>query len=197
MLLQKKSWKNIIIISIMVLLFVASVFSVTFAYFSNKKENTITINTAKLSAVTTIEDSQNLQTSDLIADNAFSKTINYNVTTNYDIYYRVYAVVTMQTHDTNGVDIVERTDLINVTNVSNTSKGQDNKWYYVASNTQPTSVGTGEYSFTFTFKVSPLVSEELLLNASGEVDKNLKTTVTYYFEYCQVSGFDDWSGFSD
>jgi len=188
---KSKLWKNIFAIGLMALLLLCSIFSITFALFSAQKEKSITINTAKFQIETTTE---TLNTSDLVANNIFNKTMTYNIVTNYDIYFRVYAIIKTQSYDNTKTNIIDRTDFVDLTNVSNTVKGKDNKWYY-ATDTTPLSTGSNTYSLTFTFKVSPYVSEDIYTDSNWEINRDLKTTITYYFEYCQVSGFNDWSDF--
>lgn len=186
---NKKLWKNIILISLIALLLFGATFYFTYALFNDKKEGNVTINVATLTPVVSTAE---LSPEDLIANNEFTKTITADIETDFDIYLRVYAIVTMQTYNESG-EREDRTDLVNVTNVTNSIKGDDNKYYYTTSQ-NPTSVGDTNLSFTFTFKVSPFVSEDLYTDANFNVDTNLKTTITYHFEYCQAidGALTDW-----
>lgn len=188
---KKSSIKKIVAIVLIALLLASSIFSVTFAYFSDKHDNFININVAKMQTEVT---TQELDSSDLLAGNIFSKSLTYSLT-GYDVYFRVYAITKMQTYDSNKTNVIERTDLIDLINVSNSRSGIDNKYYYVGSGATPISVKSGTYTLNFTFKVSNLVNEELFTNSEFTLNTNLKTTITYYFEYCQVSGWDDWNNY--
>jgi len=195
---KKKLFKNIFAITLMALLLLSSIFSVTFAYLYQIKESQITINVAEMQTQAT---TQELSPEDLIAGKVFTKTISYNVVSTYDIYFRVYAISKIECYDSTGTNVIERSDLIDLTSVAGTTgsiytRGSDNKFYYTATGTTPATGTSGTYSLNFTFNVSSFVSEDLFTNSNFEQNQSLTTTITYYFEYCQVSGLSDWSNFT-
>ena len=61
---NKKSFKQIFALVFMIVLFCGSIFSATFAFFSDKHDNYIDINVAKMQTETT---TQELEASDLTA----------------------------------------------------------------------------------------------------------------------------------
>lgn len=195
---KKKLFKNIFAITLMALLLISGIFSVTFAYLFDTNNKGITVNVASMSTEAT---TQTISPEDLIAGKEFTKTITYNVVSSYDIYFRVYAVSKIECYDSTGTNVIERTDLIDLTSVAGTTgsiytRGSDNKFYYTATGTTPATGTSGAYSLNFTFNVSSFVSEDLFTNSNFEQNQSLTTTITYYFEYCQVSGLSDWSNFA-
>lgn len=183
---NKSIYKKIITVMLLLAIVCASTLYVTHAWFVDKESADITINVAKMSATVTTSDT--LSPSDLIAGKTFNKTINVNLVTDFNIYLRVYAVVSVSDAGEN----YNSTSLITTTAVSGCKQvgGGDEKYYYtiassVSSVNNLTSLNTNTYNFVFSFKVDNSVNEDTF--ASGSTTK-----IDYYFEYCQIEGATSW-----
>lgn len=193
MLTNKIKLKKITTICLLIVLLMGSILSFTFAYFSDNHEKGITINVADISAeFTNVEE---LSAENLIAGTTFKKNLTVNLTTDFKVFIRTYAVVEMECYNETGTEIITRTDLVDLTGVSKSFKGKDNKYYYAPSqnNKLVASISSQSLTLTFTFKTSDLISEDLFTDSNFILNKNLKTTITYYVEYCQEIGYSDWT----
>ncbi|MGN1208224.1 MAG: hypothetical protein ACI4TI_02025, partial [Christensenellales bacterium] len=168
--------------------------ALTFSWFSDKKgaDISITISTTSGNAQVT----NALDPKDLIAGNYFVKNISVNLVSKEDVYLRTYAVVSMQTLDSAG-QTVNKTDVVLNTGVNSSIRGEDNKFYYSTTNANSlTGVKNTTLNLTFAFYVSPKINDEVLRNPDGTLKTDLKTTITYYVDYCQVGGEGEWQNLS-
>lgn len=196
---NSKLLKNIISISLMIVLLLGSIFSFTFAYFSDKKENTIVINPATMKTTIVTE---KLNPEDLIAGSIFQKNLDLTFTGGFDLYFRTYAEIVVETYN-DSKTVENRTDLINVLYVNQCVQGEDTKFYYAYSNnilkSQPVYISPTAAGFkvflNYSFKVDNSINENMFTDVNNNYDSSLKATITYYIEYIQKEGFTDWSGF--
>ena len=188
----KKVKKVILPIVLMIVFALSAIASFTVAYLSDTHSSDVNIKLLEVTNSTSV--SQTLSPADLVANNSFTKTVTSEIGTTGSIYLRTYAVVSMQTIE--GNDVASRTDLVSLTNVTKSAIGEDNKYYYTSSNGSTTVTpiaSTTTLTLDFTFQVSSLVNSDLFLNSDGTINTTLKTTITYYFEYCDAAGFSDWN----
>lgn len=199
-MVRSKLKKTIISIVLMIVLLGISIFSFTYAWFTDIREENIEMNIASVSFDASGQNiTAELTPSDLIANNEFEKILNLNITTDFSIYFRTYAIVTVETVDPNSsinnVKIIERTDLVTLAGedaVTSCIKKEDGKYYY-AVNDIPQAVESTTIELTFSFKVSSEVSEDLYTLKTGEEVRGLKTTVKFFVEYCQEEGYENWT----
>ncbi len=158
----------------------------SFGWFTDSKGADVTI---KVGAIkNTVTSSDEISPADFVACNYFEKTITIKVESDFEVYLRTYAKVSMQTNDG------ERTNLVSLIDVDKSKIGEDNKYYYTNSTSSPVTInGTLTLSLTFRFYVDSSVSNELFADSNGTLNENLKTTITYYYEYCQKEGYDSWA----
>ena len=157
----------------------------SFGWFGDKKGADVTIKVSQIKSTVTSE--TELEPSSLIAGNFFDKTLKVKIESEAEIYLRTYAEMVVQTKDG------DRTDLIELIRVTKTRKGRDNKFYYVGDSNSITTInGNAEFSLTYKFYVDSSLSDDMFKDADGNYDSTKKIRITYYFEYCQKEGYDDW-----
>ncbi len=157
----------------------------SFGWFGDKKGADVTIKVSQIKSTVTSE--TELEPSSLIAGNFFDKTLKVKIESEAEIYLRTYAEMVVQTKDG------DRTDLIELIRVTKTRKGRDNKFYYVGDSNSITTInGNAEFSLTYKFYVDSSLSDDMFKDADGNYDSTKKIKITYYFEYCQKEGYDDW-----
>lgn len=195
---QKVLIKNILIIILSLMIVgLVGLTAYTLSYFSDRKDKDVTITISNLNN-TTLKVQNELSPSDLIAGKVFTKTVKLTNKANFNYYARFYAVVSSEIY----VDNVKTTseDIVTLTGVKNGStslqQGTDGKFYYL-SLSSPTAITTSvsEISLNFTFQVSSDINEDSYTyeeNGVFKTDNTLTTTITYYVEFVQTEGFNDW-----
>jgi len=179
-------------IVMLVVLLASSLVSLTYAWFTDKKDADLDITVTTIEGSVDVASSQALTPQDLVAGNTFSKTITVNFTSEINVCFRVYAVVS--TECINSSDQVEtRTDIVSNTGVTTTFKGEDNKFYYSTDGQNLSSVTTTSLDFTFTFKVSDSYNDDFSRDSNGVLNTDLKTKIKYIVEYCQQDSVNSWA----
>ncbi len=177
-----------------VMVAIASITALTFSWFSDKKGADINITISQASGNAQVDNS--LDPKDLVAGNWFIKDISVNLSSKEDVYIRTYAKVTMQTLDSSGNTVVKN-DVVECVGVDSTIKGKDNKFYYSVTNANSlTPLKSTKLTLSFAFNVTDKINDEVLRDSSGALKTDLKTTVTYYVDYCQVGGESEWQNLS-
>lgn len=191
------------ILLLLILMLSCTLVSVTFSYFSDKKQvssPTMQIGRFNDTNFKALTAQQKITSANLVCGNTFTKTVTVTNKANIGYYIRVYAVAETQVYEKQNstYNKVTKTDLVSVTGVSvggtSLSKNASNNKYVY---TTPVATTTSELTFTFTFKVSDNFTEELnyrVVNGEWTLDDTLTTTITYYAEIIQQeAGLDNWS----
>lgn len=189
---KKKKNKLIIVVCLLIVFMASSLASVSFAWFTDKKNADIDITVSQsTSGKVEVPDSQKLLPSDLIAGNEFQKNISISFKSDIEVVFRTYAVVSTQCYE-NGTKTT-KDSIVSLTNVSSSKKGTDNEYYYSLDGTNLSSITTQTITLTYTFNVSSNFNDEIFRNSTGEIDKTLKTTIKYFVEYRESTNTDEWA----
>ncbi len=173
----------------LVVALLASLLAVSFSWYTDKKDASMNITISGASGEATI--SEELKPEDLVAGNSFVKSVAVNFKSKTDVYFRAYATVVTQT--LNGSNTITKTDVVLNNGVDSTIIGTDGRYYYSTTNANSlTSVQTQTVNVKFSFLVSSEINDEILRDSSGNLKKDLKTTITYHVEYCQKENFAEW-----
>ncbi|MBE5745804.1 MAG: hypothetical protein E7359_00745 [Clostridiales bacterium] len=207
---NSKVFKYVITILFLVALLLSSLVSVTLAYFSDKEENSIIINPAKMRTEIVTEQ---LSASDFIAGKIFNKSLNATFTGYFDIYFRTYAEVSVETYNEEKVK-ENRLDLVKTVYVDKCVEGTDGKHYFASEwlwgaadspiynmYNVPRSLNLSDsrinktVDLNYVFKVSDNLTETMFENTNGNFDSSLKVVITYHIEYIQKAGYSNWVNF--
>lgn len=196
--MQKVKISKYVIVTILLSLLLCVSIGITFSYFYDKKEDSLTFEVARLND--TAMTSATINSADLVCGKSFTKDVTLTNKANFNYYIRVWAECSTQVYEKqsdNTYSKTTKTDLVNVTDVTiggtSLSKNATNKYVY------STAVGTttSSLTFKFTFKVSDSFTEEVnyrVVDGNWVLDNTLKTTITFKAEIIQSeAGIESWN----
>lgn len=197
--MQKVKFNKAIIVIILLSLLLCVSIGITFSYFYDKKEDSLTFEVARLND--TAMTSATINSADLVCGKTFTKDVTLTNKANFNYYIRVWAECSTQVYEEQSDNTyvkTTKTDLVNVTGVTvggtSLSKNTTNNKYVYSTVVETT---TSSLTFNFTFKVSDSFTEEVnyrVENGNWVLDDSLTTTITFKAEIIQSeAGLESWS----
>ena len=185
--------KKIIMILLLCMTLLCASVGITFSYFSDRKESSITLEIGRLND-TAITAADTISSANLVSGNTFTKSVTVTNKANFSYYIRVWAEVETQVYENNTK--TTKTNLVSVTGVKyGTTALTSNSGKYVYTTAIPTT--TSSFVLTFTFKVSDSFTEELnyrTVDGNWVLDNTLTTKITYKAEIIQSeAGYNNWA----